>query len=74
MEDRIKEVMASTFGVGVDQIGDDASPDTLDRWDSLKHMQLILALEDEFGIQFSDQQVTDLVSYQKISDAIKSME
>jgi acyl carrier protein len=73
MEQRIKSVMAMTFGLDVNRVGNDASPDTLERWDSLKHMQLILSLEEEFSVEFSDDQVTNLVSYQKIFDAIRDM-
>lgn len=29
-------------------------------WDSLKHMELILALEEEFGIRFTLEQATEL--------------
>ena len=48
MEQRIKNVMASIFKVDISEIDENISPDTLENWDSLGHMNLIVALEEEF--------------------------
>ena len=42
VESRIQSVMSSVFGVPADEIDDDASPDNIESWDSLKHMNLML--------------------------------
>jgi len=60
---RLKLVMARIFGVDVSAIGDDASPDTIENWDSLRHMNLVLALEEEFGIELTDDQTVEIMSY-----------
>ncbi len=60
---RLKQVMARIFGVDVSAIGDDASPDTIENWDSLRHMNLVLALEEEFGIELTDDQTVEIMSY-----------
>ena len=39
-----------------------SSPDTVDGWDSLQHLNLILALEEEFGISFSESQMIEMLS------------
>lgn len=73
MEERLKKVMSNTFGIAVAQIPENASPDSIEKWDSLKHMQLILSLEEEFGVEFSDDEVVELLSYDKILDALKRL-
>lgn len=70
MEHRIKAVMSAVFGVAEKEIGEDASPETMAVWDSLKHMNLIIALEEEFGVQFSDDQFVELMSYDSIRSAL----
>jgi len=60
---KVKEVMARVFGVEVAAIGDDASPDTIENWDSLRHMNLVLAIEEEFGIELTDEQTVEILSY-----------
>ena len=51
VEERCRNVMAKVMNVDAATLGNDASPLTLDKWDSLAHVQLVLALEDEFSLQ-----------------------
>ncbi|MDD5198753.1 MAG: acyl carrier protein [Terrimicrobiaceae bacterium] len=72
METRIKRVMASVFGIEESQIGDDSSSETIEEWDSLRQMNLILALEEEFGIRFSDEETLETLSLRQFIDVIGS--
>ena len=63
---RVKDVMAAVLEVDVLTIGDDASMDTISSWDSLRHMNLVLALEDAFGVSFPDDDAANATSYQLI--------
>jgi acyl carrier protein len=71
MEDRIKKVMSSVLSVPESAINEKTSPDTVGTWDSLKHMNLVVALEEEFGIQFDDQEMGELLNYQLIRSIIR---
>ncbi len=71
MEDRIRAVMATTFGIELCELPPMASPQTVKAWDSLAHINLILALEQEFGVQFQDAEVPQLVSQSAIRSALK---
>jgi len=59
--------MASVFEMDPENIKDDASPETIENWDSLKHMNLIVALEEEFQIEFEDEEILDMVNYKIIA-------
>ena len=63
IENRIKNVMAAVFELTVDKINDNASPDTIESWDSLKHMNLIIALEEEFNIAIPDDEVGNMLTF-----------
>lgn len=62
MQERIKEVMAKVFNIPVTSVTDEFSPDDIEAWDSLRHMHLVLALEEEFSIEFDDQQVMEMMN------------
>ena len=62
-EIKLKEVMAKVFGVQPESISPDASPDTIENWDSLRHMNLVLALEQDFGVELTDDQVVEILTY-----------
>jgi acyl carrier protein len=60
---KLKHVMATVLRVPADQIDDATSPDTVEAWSSLAHLDLILAVEEEFGVTIPDEEVGDLTSY-----------
>jgi acyl carrier protein len=62
IEERIKNIMSIVFEVSIDEIKEDSSPDNISSWDSLKHMNLIVALEDEFNIQFTDDNIVEMIN------------
>ena len=71
MQKKIKEIISRIFEAPVEAITDDASPDTIENWDSLRHMNLILALEEEFGVQFTDEQIVTMLNVQLIVSNLK---
>lgn len=73
LADRIRQVMAAVFEMNPAEIGDDATPGQIARWDSLRHMNLVLALEEEFGVRFPEDQLEQLVSFQLIELSLKEL-
>ncbi|MFT0531221.1 acyl carrier protein [Castellaniella hirudinis] len=53
-----------------EQISLEASRAALSTWDSLKHVEIMFALEDEFGIAFSEKELSDLDNVSEIIDRI----
>ena len=70
MEERIKNVMSAVFEIPVNKIKENSSPDTIESWDSLKHMNLIIALEEEFEIEFIENEIYDMMNYTIIKSII----
>ena len=68
--DRLKKIMASVLDVDADIICDESSVDDIETWDSLRHINLIIALEEEFGISFPDEEVALLTSVTLLKMAI----
>ena len=71
MENKIKEIMATVFQVPVSEITEGTSNDTLPGWDSLQHLNLIVVLEETFGIEFSEEEMENLLSFANIREYIK---
>ena len=66
IEDRIKNVLSSVFGIPTKEIDNKSSPDSIESWDSLKHMNMVVALEDEFNVQFTDDNIIELINMKLI--------
>jgi acyl carrier protein len=70
---RVVLAASQVLGVSIDDLGNDASTETIEAWDSLKHMSLMLALEQDFGIRFTDEQIVDNLSIGQIVDTLTKL-
>lgn len=71
--EKIKNVMSAVFEIPADSIKDDSSSDNIETWDSLRHLNLILGLEEEFGVTIPDEEVGNLVNYKLIELTINDL-
>ena len=60
---KLRTVMGSVLGVAPEAIDESSSPDSIESWDSLQQLNLILALEEEFGVVIPDEEAADLTSF-----------
>ena len=68
MTEAVLAVMARVFNTPVAE-GD--TYDTLAEWDSLAHMELVMALEEAFDVQFRTDELTELLTVPLIVEAIE---
>jgi acyl carrier protein len=57
---RLQKVFQTVFNVDPDTITPDTTKDDVDGWDSLGHLRLMMAVEKEFGIKFTTEQVVGI--------------
>lgn len=72
-EARLQRVVGAVLGVAPDAVGAATSKDTVGAWDSLRHMNLILALEEEFGVTIPDEEGADLTSYPLVRLVVREL-
>ena len=53
-------------------VADDVTRQNTAEWDSLKHVQIMFALEEELGIEFSEEELVKLDSMAKIIRAAEA--
>jgi acyl carrier protein len=66
-QELLKNVMASVLEVEPASLDKDSSMDNVPGWDSLRQMNLILALEESFGVSIPDEDAANATSYQLIA-------
>lgn len=67
---RIKGVLADVFNVKPEHLELNSSPDTVETWDSINHLNMVIALEQEFGIQLAAEEIEQAFSVEAINDLI----
>jgi acyl carrier protein len=70
LEDKLLQVLSSILNVPRESLSLDSSRKTVEAWDSLKHMYVMLALEEEFRIQFNDREIASLDTVSSLAEAI----
>lgn len=71
MEDQIKRIMADVLDLDPETIDGGTARDSLEAWDSLKHIMLCLALEEEFKISFEVQEIESMMSYDDVVQVLQ---
>lgn len=69
--DQIRGVASDLFNVPVDRITAASSPETIEAWDSTQHLNLVLALEEKFGLRLSPEEMEQM---RNVGEAAKLVE
>jgi acyl carrier protein len=70
--DRVAAIFEKAFKVEPEEFSPDLVPEDVLLWDSLGHMNLVTELEDEFGLQFEVDEITEMNTAGKIIEILQS--
>lgn len=66
----LRNILADILEISPDRVTPELGVGAVDSWDSFGHLQLILAIEGEFGVQFDPQRIPDLTTVAAIQDEL----
>ncbi len=67
----LRDIFADTLEITPEEVTPEMSTETAENWDSFRHLQLMLAIEGEYGVQFDPQQVPDLTTVSQVQKALE---
>lgn len=70
--DRVRRVAADVLETSSDKITLDSSPETIDTWDSVHHLNLVLAIEQEFDLQLEPEEIDQMKDVRHIMEILGS--
>ena len=62
-EIKLRYVIASVFQIDAAAINEDSSVDSIEAWDSLTHLNLVLALEQEFDVSLTEEEAVEILNF-----------
>lgn len=60
-----REFLAEVLRIGLDEMPEDVSPETIEDWDSIAHTEIIMALEDKIGRELD---AAEIAAIEKLED------
>ena len=70
IDDRLLAVFRGVFDADLAVLSDSDSPESIEGWDSANHVNLVLALEAEFGIAFDTDEIAELTTVAMIRERL----
>jgi len=71
MEDKLKKMLSVLLGIEEEEINMETSQETIEGWDSLKQMNIIVAIEEEFDIQLEEEESILADNYKALLEIIQ---
>ena len=73
IDERIKDVMSAVFEVDAEIINEGSSQDNIESWDSIKTLDLIVSLEEEFGVTIPIDEVGNMTNFKYIKSILEEL-
>lgn len=71
IEQELKRIMADLLGIQEEGITDTTSFDNTENWDSLKHVELILSIEEQFEVSLTADEIVAMLSFAAIKRVLR---
>ncbi len=69
----MREIASDIFGIPADKITAESSPETIENWDSMQHLNLVLAVEERFGVQFDPEDIEEMKSIGAVAALVEKL-
>jgi acyl carrier protein len=74
LENQLLQTVADTLDVPSGCLALSSGANTIDEWDSLAHLNIVLSVEEAFGVRFAPERIPELTSIEAIFMALKDMQ
>lgn len=72
MDDRLRKILATVLELEEDAIEESISSLNIESWDSFKQMNIIIAIEEEYGFMFNEEESILSNSYASLLQIINN--
>ena len=72
--ERVQSVASDIFGIPADRITAESSPETIDNWDSMQHLNLVLAIEEKFGVQLDPEDIEQMKNIGAVAALVEKLQ
>jgi len=70
--EQLINMLLEVFNIKREEITDDATPDDIESWTSISHMDLMARFEETFGLELDVEEITEMDSFGAIKETLKN--
>lgn len=71
--EQVRNIASDIFGVPANKITAESSPETIENWDSMQHLNLVLAVEEKFGVQLDPEDIEQMKSIGAVAELVEKL-
>jgi acyl carrier protein len=71
---QVRSIASDIFGVPADKITAESSPETIENWDSMQHLNLVLAIEEKFGVQLDPEDIEQMKNIGAVAALVERLQ
>ncbi len=72
--EQVRHIASDIFGVPFDKITAESSPETIENWDSMQHLNLVLAVEEKFGVQLEPEDIEQMKNIGAVAAVVEKLQ
>jgi acyl carrier protein len=72
--EQVRNVASDIFGIPADRIIAESSPETIENWDSMQHLNLVLAIEEKFGVQLEPEDIEQMKNIGAVAALVEKLQ
>lgn len=69
--EQIRRIASDVFSVPQEEINGGSSPESLERWDSIQHLNFVLALEERFHFQLTPEEIEQMRNIEQVAKVVE---
>jgi acyl carrier protein len=69
--EQVRKITSEIFNVELEDVHLESSPKTIANWDSMQHLNLVLALEQNFLIEFIPEEITQMINVKSVVQIVE---
>ena len=72
--ERVRNIASDIFGIPADKLTAESSPETIENWDSMQHLNLVLAVEEKFGVQLDPEDIEQMKNIGAVARLVEKLQ
>lgn len=73
MMNSIERMIAQALKISLEEVADDLEYGSIETWDSLAHVSLMLQIESEYDVEIDEETMVELTSVRAIKDYVSQV-